>query len=67
MEWYLGMHMYQIDKYILYSEVISRINLQFESPKATITQHPHMKQPQTSLKEKSSWSLFGGGSEIGLV
>ena len=51
------MHMYQIDKNIQKSiqELI------FESPKATITQRPHMKQPQTSLKEKPSWSLFRGG------
>ena len=34
--------------------------INFESPKATITQRPHMKQPQTSLKEKPSWSLFRG-------
>ena len=48
---------YQIDKYIqkLIQELIN-----FESPKATITQRPHMKQPQTSLKEKPSWSLFRG-------
>ena len=46
-----------IDKYIqkLIQELIN-----FESPKATITQRPHMKQPQTSLKEKPSWSLFRG-------
>ena len=49
--------LFQIDKYIqkLIQELIN-----FESPKATITQHPHMKQPQTSLKEKPSWSLFRG-------
>ena len=46
----------------VYSVFYSRINLKFESPKATITQRPHMKQPQTSLiREKPSWSLFRGG------
>ena len=40
----------------------------FRASKRRSHQRPHMKQPQTSLKEKPSWSLFRGGkSEIGLV